>query len=114
MLESFTTAVLHSQDEIVRESFLESCVEVLRPRGGGDPLDNGRVSRAGQGEVWRGGRRAELGVVMDSSAWLVERRQCRTRCLRIIAVVLQTRKQTCCSLQLESAVQLLKMTLLLA
>lgn len=42
VLEGFTQAALKSPDPLVREAYIESVVEVLKPRG--DELDSGRVS----------------------------------------------------------------------
>lgn len=44
VLEGFTQAALKSPDPLVREAYIESVVEVLKPCG--DELDSGRVSRA--------------------------------------------------------------------
>ncbi|WOO77594.1 uncharacterized protein LOC62_01G001167 [Vanrija pseudolonga] len=42
VLETFTNALAKSRDPIVREAFIESCLDVLKPRG--DEQDAGRLS----------------------------------------------------------------------
>lgn len=62
VLETFSSALLESRDPVMREAFLEACLDVLKPQG--DSSDKGRVGLqlSGALTVARGPPRLRLDV----------------------------------------------------